>query len=128
MKKQIIILLITFNMASGFIMAQTPYDTYAPEQSRKEMLQLPKTNFSVFNDNAKDSVKYIKFDQNRLLLTIYNADNTIIKSIKINPLGSKFTSIDRFAEKYPWQSPYCYAANNPLRYIDVNGDSIGVNQ
>jgi hypothetical protein len=39
-----------------------------------------------------------------------------------------FTSIDRFAEKYYNLSPYQYAANNPLRYIDINGDSISTTQ
>jgi hypothetical protein len=38
----------------------------------------------------------------------------------------RFTSVDRFAEKYPWQSPYCFAANNPVNNIDINGDSIWV--
>ena len=36
---------------------------------------------------------------------------------------SIFLSVDRFAEKFPWQSPYCYASNNPIRYMDINGDS-----
>jgi len=40
---------------------------------------------------------------------------------------AKFTSIDRFAEKYAFQSPFVYAANNPIKFIDINGDSIGVN-
>ncbi len=44
-----------------------------------------------------------------------------------DPGTSRFTSIDRFAEKYAFQSPYTYAANNPIKFIDVNGDSIGVN-
>ncbi len=35
-----------------------------------------------------------------------------------------FTTRDRFCEKFPWQSPYCHAANNPVNYIDVNGDSV----
>ena len=35
---------------------------------------------------------------------------------------NRFTSMDRFAEKYPWQSPYVHAGNNPVRFVDVNGD------
>jgi len=38
------------------------------------------------------------------------------------PAINRFTTIDRKAEKYPWQSPYCVAANNPIRYIDKNGE------
>lgn len=30
----------------------------------------------------------------------------------------------RFCEKFPWQSPYVHAGNNPVNYVDVNGDSI----
>jgi hypothetical protein len=68
-------------------------------------------------------VRYLEFDQSKLTLTVYNADNSILKAIQINPLYSKFTTIDRFAEKYPSQSPYCYARNNPIMNIDINGDS-----
>jgi len=40
-----------------------------------------------------------------------------------NPDISIFLSIDRFSDKYPTLSPYHYCANNPIKYIDVNGDS-----
>jgi RHS repeat-associated protein len=36
----------------------------------------------------------------------------------------RFHKIDRFAEKYYDLTPYHYCANNPIRYVDVNGDSI----
>jgi len=39
---------------------------------------------------------------------------------------NRFTSIDRFAEKFPWQSPYVHANNNPVRYMDVGGDSVNI--
>ena len=38
--------------------------------------------------------------------------------------GIRFSTMDRFAEKYPELSPYSYCAGNPIKYIDVNGDSI----
>jgi len=35
-------------------------------------------------------------------------------------------TIDRFAEKYTSMNPYQYGANNPIKFIDVNGDSVNV--
>ncbi|HEU4469470.1 MAG TPA: M91 family zinc metallopeptidase [Flavisolibacter sp.] len=40
-------------------------------------------------------------------------------------IGRFFTQ-DRFNEKYYVLSPYQYAANDPIRNIDVNGDSIWI--
>ena len=39
----------------------------------------------------------------------------------------RFTTNDRFAEKYYSMSPYQYGANHPVNNIDVNGDTIVVN-
>ena len=39
----------------------------------------------------------------------------------------RFTTNDRFVEKYYSMSPYQYGANNPVNNIDVNGDTIVVN-
>jgi len=39
----------------------------------------------------------------------------------------RFSTIDRFGEKYYALTPYQYAASNPILFIDVNGDSIIVN-
>jgi RHS repeat-associated protein len=36
----------------------------------------------------------------------------------------RFSTIDRFSEKYFVLTPYQYGANNPIRYIDYNGDSL----
>ena len=38
----------------------------------------------------------------------------------------RFMVNDRFSDKYYDLSPYQYGANNPIKYIDVNGDSINL--
>ncbi|KAB2805308.1 RHS repeat domain-containing protein [Phaeocystidibacter luteus] len=37
---------------------------------------------------------------------------------------SSWLSVDRFAEKYPNSSSYSFSGNNPIVYIDPNGDSL----
>ena len=44
----------------------------------------------------------------------------------LDPAIARFHVPDRFAEKYPHLSPYSFAAGNPLKFVDVNGDSINV--
>ncbi len=41
-----------------------------------------------------------------------------------DPAVGRFPTIDRFAEKYSSMTPYHYGANNPIKFIDVNGDSL----
>src|SRR5690606_33017255 len=43
-----------------------------------------------------------------------------------NPTIGKFDRIDNFSEKYSAFSPYQYALNNPIGFIDINGDSTAV--
>ncbi len=41
-----------------------------------------------------------------------------------DPQIGRLTTQDKYAEKYYKYSPYGYVANNPLKFIDKNGDSI----
>ena len=41
-----------------------------------------------------------------------------------DPAIARWTTQDKFFEKYKGLSPYQHTANNPLKFIDINGDSI----
>jgi RHS repeat-associated protein len=43
-----------------------------------------------------------------------------------DPTIGRFNTQDRFAEKYLDFTPYQYGANNPILYVDINGDSLYV--
>lgn len=43
-----------------------------------------------------------------------------------DPVIGRFTTIDRFAEKYSSMTGYQYGALNPISNIDINGDSVWV--
>ena len=43
-----------------------------------------------------------------------------------DPNEKKFLTMDPLCEKYYSISPYAYCVNNPIRYIDLRGDSISV--
>jgi RHS repeat-associated protein len=45
-----------------------------------------------------------------------------------DPAIGRFNRIDRFAEKYHEFTPYSYAGNNPVIFVDVQGDSLFVGQ
>ena len=44
-----------------------------------------------------------------------------------DPVIGRFNVQDAFSEKYSSMTPYHYGANNPVLYIDVNGDSLWIN-
>jgi RHS repeat-associated protein len=56
----------------------------------------------------------------------YGLDVTDLGNRGLYHAINRFTTIDRFAEKFPWQSPYVVANNNMVNFVDVRGDSLDV--
>ena len=42
----------------------------------------------------------------------------------MNPVTSIWYGVDRYCQKYPKFSAYLYCAGNPIKHIDINGDTI----
>jgi len=70
--------------------------------------------------NINNPYKYTGYeDEEEAGLEIYHAG-----ARSYDPALGRFLQIDRFYDKYPNMSTYQYSANNPVNFIDVNGDSV----
>jgi RHS repeat-associated protein len=87
-----------------------PYGMLIPELSAKAA--------------TKDEQNWYKFSAKELE-TALNLNMYDFGARLYDPVIGKFLTPDRFAEKYYSLSPYSYAGNNPINYIDINGDSLG---
>jgi RHS repeat-associated protein len=78
-------------------------------------MQMPERSFSVgkcrFGFNGKENDNEIKGvgDQQDYGLRIYD------------PRLGKFLSVDPLTKKYPWYTPYQFAGNKPIQFIDLDG-------
>ncbi len=124
--KKLILFLSTGMFGVFNIFAQTPYDNFAPEQSVKSIIELPQTQFRLENTNTNSEVRYAEFDKNTLSLILLDDSANVIKTLVFSPNEKKFLTMDPLAEKYYSISPYAYCANNPIRYVDLRGDSISL--
>lgn len=123
MKKQFLFLSIMM-LGTLNVLAQTPYDNFAPEQGVKSIIELPQVQFRVENADTDSELRYAEFDKNTLSLNILDENNNVVRTLVFDPNEKKFLTMDPLAEKYYGISPYAYCANNPIRFIDPNGMDI----
>ncbi len=80
---------------------------------------MPNRNFSAssyrYGFNGKENDNEIKGDGNSLDFEARIYDSRL----------GRFLSVDPDISKYPFMSPYCFAANSPLRYVDIDGKGPG---
>lgn len=105
------------------IFAQTPYDSFAPEQSKKEMLKLAQLSYKIYNDDTLSNIKYLEFDAETMTVQYYNQNDSAVSAYALNMKEMKWSSIDPMAAKYPQLTPYNFVDNNPISNIDKKGDS-----
>jgi len=103
------------------VIAQTPYDSYAPSKNKREMLKLPDATFKAYNVDTTSEVSYVELDNEIGVLTYFDKRDSVLQKMILKPLDSKWISIDPHASKYPYASPYNYVNNNPIEYIDPDG-------
>lgn len=82
---------------------------------------------SVVSSNANSSAEKYKY-QGQELEEELGKDTYAYQWRDYDPALMRFNKIDRFAEKYYPVSPYAFAANNPIVYREIQGDSIDVAQ
>jgi len=93
-----------FVLFSTALFAQDGWDNWKPYSSES------------YYDVKKESSEKVESES----YDIYNPQFCVTR------MQNRFLSVDRFAHKYPSMSPYQYAANNPVIFIDINGDSLEI--
>ena len=107
---------ISFNVPGSTAVIVQQSDYYPYGMTHKPQAVTTSDNRYLFNGKEL---------QNNLLGGI-NLDIYDYSSRYYDPQIGRFTTIDPRAEKYDSWSPYNYAANNPIKYIDQNGDTITI--
>ena len=106
--------------------AQTKKDIFFEKEAEEDEEWLKKisivsdSKFGVVVPNSGYQYKYNgKEWQDELELNVYDYGNR-----NYDAALARYLNMDKFSEKYMPLSPYNYVANNPLKYIDIKGDSI----
>lgn len=116
-----IFVVAAFAATTHVAIAQTPYDDFAPSETKKEMLRLPQSTYRAYNADTTSEIKYVEFDKEYLTLTYYTKTDSILNVFTLNPKEFKWWGVDPMAHKYPHLTPYDFVGGSPINRVDPNG-------
>lgn len=116
-KYTIILILIWTNLT-----AQSPFDDFNENNKRINIHQLEDNiEFKIFNENKNDLISYGILRENKLYF--YDKDENLVLLYTLDDKEDKFLSRDPKENSFVGLSPYTFGMNNPINFIDPNGDS-----
>ena len=123
--RYILLLLTLLVMATAPTQAQddNPYARFGhkgkvlktPQERQQFMLKIP-------NPDATSEIALVGIAPNEGKYYLFDAANEVIQEdTLVGDELSRFLSVDPLTRSYPWYTPYQFAGNSPLKFIDLDG-------
>ncbi|KAA5533661.1 hypothetical protein F0919_14080 [Taibaiella lutea] len=89
---------------------------------KKEVLTLSKGKYvETFDQDSIEVIGNILYNVNSRTIVGFIDEKEEGENAMPPEIISRWLSIDPLASKFPSQSPYCFAANNPIYFVDIDG-------
>lgn len=120
MRNYIILALLILSFNNGFAQ-DNPYDVFGHESKVKYETKLSEY-LTVKNTDTNSATKFMVFNMNEGVIFLIGNNDTILKSIKIEPEKLlRFLSVDPLTKDFPWYTPYQFAGNKVIMATDLDG-------